>query len=322
LSTPLESMGLVTAMLERSPFPQCIISPNFELIAVNKAYRDRYQRDGKLVGTTSHKASHNSDVPCAENGEACPVVRCLATLAPTAVEHIHDEVQGRRKVRIEMEPLLNSNGEAMAFVETIRPQVDHEANGIVMFDIRGFLHQGMEPDAIDVATINKRQEMVLAKLHRELDSERQRRQASNRAIPMVEHFVCTGDGYYLVCSPELHTILDVAHCIRGVLNALDLPAYLVAHVGSVHSFVDMTGRTNVSGFAMGLTARLQSIAQVADQLICSEDLAKHWQPNSYYDDPSEPCSGRAKDGVNYVWRLARCKGGDLAHCIHEPPPNK
>jgi len=300
-------------MLEQSPFPQCIITRDYKLIAVNKAYRDRYQSTGSLVGTTCHQASHKSDLPCAENGESCPLLQCMRSRGPAAVEHIHEENQGRRKVRIEMVPLLDVRGRSIGFIETIRPQVDHEEKGIVMFDIRGFLHQGMDPANPDIAEINKRQQRVLATLHDELEAERAFRLGAQCSVPLVEHFVCTGDGYYLIGRPNLNDILDIAHCMRGVLDAHHIPAYQVAHVGSVHSFVDMTGKTNVTGYAMGVAARIQSVAKVADNLICTQEMISRWKPNPFYDQLPLTGSATAKDGVTYHWTLARRKGPEEAN---------
>ena len=294
--------ALLQATLEASPYPQCIISRTYQLLAANKKYRERYRLHDSLAGRTCHQASHGSAVPCSENGEACPLLRCVAARAPTSVTHIHQEVQGRRKVQIDMEPLFDERGRTFAFIETIRPQIDHDQRGIILFDIKGFMSQGLSNAKVDTAVIDERQEQMLAVLHDELIAERQSRMANGCDIPLVEHFICTGDGYFMICRPELDVVLDIAHCLQDLLAARSIEAYLVAHGGRVHSFVDLTGKMNVTGYALGEAARIHSISKVKG-LICSEALFEQWKDNPYYSiSDSTVYEGTAKDGVAYHWR--------------------
>jgi hypothetical protein len=178
----------------------------------------------------------------------------------------------------------------------------------VLFDVAGFLHQGLNPHSVDVESINKRQQKMLEVMHKELEAERACRLASGCNVPLVEHFVCTGDGYYMICNPNTETILDIAHCIRGLLDAHSIPAYIIGHVGPVHTFVDLTGRTNVTSYAMGVAARIQGLAKDTSGLICSEDLVEHWVDNEYYDLTAPVREGTAKDGVTFRWRMAQRLG--------------
>lgn len=295
--------ALLQATLEMSPYPQCIISRNYELLATNKKYQQRYGISGPLAGQTCHQVSHHSNVPCSENGEACPLLRCAASQSPTSVTHIHQESGGRRKVQIDMEPLFDDRGRAFAFIETIRPMIDHDYRGIILFDIKGFMSQGLSGSKVDPLVIDQRQESMLGLLHDALIAERQSRQADGCEIPLVEQFISTGDGYYVICPPKLDAILDIAHCLQGLLADLSIEAYLVVHIGRVHSFVDMTGRMNVTGYALGEAARLHSVSK-ATGLICSEALVEQWEDNRFYAiTDSTLYRGEAKDGVTYYWRV-------------------
>jgi len=298
-------LALIEGLLEQSDFPQCIISRDYRLLAFNKAYQDRYDRGKPLKGKRCHEVSHGSPVPCADNGEDCPLLQCMQTVGPASVLHIHDEKQGRRKVQIDMVPLLSRDRRPVGFLETIRPQIDHKSRGIILFDIKGYLYQDCSKENPDIDLINAKQEKVLAVLHRELRAERAFRLGTQHSVPTVEHFVCNGDGYYLICKPDTIAILDIAHTIRGILDAHAISAYVVAHVGHVHSFVDMTGKTSVTGFAVGEVARLQSISASTADLVCSRRLAEHWQDNPYFGLDDEEHSGVAKDGVHYHWRIGQ-----------------
>ena len=180
--------------------------------------------------------------------------------------------------------------------------------GIVLFDLQDFLYQGLSKQEPSVQEINQRQSHALKVLHGELSTERQRRLNSGTPVPTVDIFLPTGDGYYLLCKPDLLDILDIANCIMALLDARSIGAYCVAHVGDVDVFTDMTGRENATGFDLGFASRLQAISQIPGKLACSEALASMWQENDFYDLHEDVFRGIAKDDVEYRWRLATPRG--------------
>ena len=139
--------------------------------------------------------------------------------------------------------------------------------GIVLFDIQDFLYQGLKGPAPAIQEINQRQFLALEALHTELGAERQRRLRASTTVPTVDIFLPTGDGYYLLCKPELADILDISRCVMALLDAKGIGAYCVAHVGEVNVFTDMTGRENATGFDLGLASRLQGISQTTGELV-------------------------------------------------------
>ena len=176
--------------------------------------------------------------------------------------------------------------------------------GIVLFDLQDFLYQGTKGLETAVETINERQSQVLDILHTKMWAERERRASSRIPVPTVDLFLPTGDGYYLLCSPELTDILDIAICIMAMLRSDDIRAYCVAHVGEINIFTDMTGRENATGFDLGYASRLQSLSRETEKLICSENLFKIWEDNQYFDLGDSSHSDIAKDGLEYPWKLA------------------
>ena len=175
--------------------------------------------------------------------------------------------------------------------------------GIILFDVKDFLYQGMDKNNPDVELINKKQMETLNMINSKFMKERERRLKSNTFIPVVEMFLPTGDGYYLLCPPDLSSILDIAHCLMAILSSSGIKAYSVAHVGDVSILTDLSGRENATGFELGFAARLQSISKETEKLIVSKNMLSIWNENSFFDLEDEWKSAVAKDGVQYQWKF-------------------
>ena len=199
--------------------------------------------------------------------------------------------------------------------------------GIVLFDLQDFLYQGTKGLETPVDTINERQSQALGIIHSKMRAERQRRSSARTHVPMVDLFLPTGDGYYMLCSPELADILDIALCIMAMLHSDDIRAYCVAHVGEVNIFTDMTGRENATGFDLGYAGRLQGLSRETEKLTCSENFLKIWEDNQYFDLGETSHSDIAKDGIEYRWKIAvpkdfgaaSAKFGALKATVHPTP---
>jgi len=176
--------------------------------------------------------------------------------------------------------------------------------GKVLFDLQDFLYQGTKGLDVNIEMINERQSQALGVLHTTMQAESQRRRSSIAPVPIVDIFLPTGDGYYMLCEPGLAEILDIARCIMAMLHANDIKAYCVGHVGEVNIFTDMTGRENATGFDLGYASRLQNLSRETGKLTCSENLLKIWEDNEFFDLEDSWDSDTAKDGVEYPWKLA------------------
>lgn len=176
--------------------------------------------------------------------------------------------------------------------------------GIILFDLKDFLYQGTKGEVLDVEMINRKQSATLDALHQVMMKERERRLNSDIPVPVVDIFLPTGDGYYFLCPPALSSILDISKCIMAILNNLGVKAYCVAHIGDLNIFKDMTGRDNATGFDLGYAARLQSVSNNTEQLVCSENLIKIWRENSYFRLEETTNSKVGKDGIEYNWKNA------------------
>ena len=172
----------------------------------------------------------------------------------------------------------------------------------------------------NVELINKKQLETLNILHRGLWMERDRRQQIDIPIPVVDFFLPTGDGYFLLCSPKLSAILDISDCIMSLLFANCITGYFVAHIGDVNIFTDMTGKGNATGFELGYASRLQSVCKETGKLICSKKFVDMWKENEYFELQDEWSSATDKDDVEYNWRIAIPK--DIEHTSRRFKPKK
>ncbi len=174
--------------------------------------------------------------------------------------------------------------------------------GIVLFDVQDFLYQGQDKSNPDIALISQKQMETMNMINNKFMIERQRRLKSNIPIPVVELFLPTGDGYYLLTTPDLFSILDIAHCLMAILHSSGINAYSVAHVGDVIILTDLSGRENGTGFELGLASRLLSISKETARLVCSTSIVNRWTANDFFELNGEWMSATAKDGVVYRWK--------------------
>ena len=174
--------------------------------------------------------------------------------------------------------------------------------GIILFDVQDFLYQGQDKNHPDITLINQKQVETMNMINTKFMMERQRRLESNIPIPVVDLFLPTGDGYYLLTTPDLSSILDIAHCLMAILHSAGITAYSVAHVGDVTMLTDLSGRENATGFELGFASRLQSISKETSKLVCSPGIINIWEENTFFDLIDEWKSAPAKDGVVYQWK--------------------
>lgn len=108
-------------MLESSETPAIVLSKDYRILAVNEAYRKHYGASLQLGHDRCFAVSHGYDSPCDENGEQCPIRRCISSRRNERVVHIHHGPEGAEYVDLELRPLLDESGEIEGFVEVIAP---------------------------------------------------------------------------------------------------------------------------------------------------------------------------------------------------------
>jgi PAS domain S-box-containing protein len=95
----------------------CLLSPEMEILTVNRALRTMYASRGELVGQCCHEAYHGLSSPCPD----CPSLRAMATrkLAISVVPK-NDPGDASGWVELFCYPMLDAAGSVTAVIEIVR----------------------------------------------------------------------------------------------------------------------------------------------------------------------------------------------------------
>jgi DNA-binding NtrC family response regulator len=109
-------------MLDSYEHPAILVSADYEVLATNDLYRDKFGEITAADGTPRcYKISHGYDRPCDEAGEECPLAAAKASGHRERVLHIHQTPRGEEHVDVEMLPILDEAGQLQFFVELLKP---------------------------------------------------------------------------------------------------------------------------------------------------------------------------------------------------------
>jgi transcriptional regulator with PAS, ATPase and Fis domain len=106
--------------------PFVIIDSNYRIVAANKQYREHYDVPlDQMIGQNCHKISHHSNVPCSQNGEACPLELAIQSGQTTEVMHIHYDAEGKEElVELRAKPIRNHEGVVTYIGESVFPVIE------------------------------------------------------------------------------------------------------------------------------------------------------------------------------------------------------
>lgn len=91
------------------------------------------------------------------------------------------------------------------------------------------------------------------------------------------------------------------------LEAQNISAHCVAHIGEVEVYTDMSMGKRATGTDIRYANRLHMASRTAGELVCSEALVDVWQDNDYFELHGSLRCNVAEDELEYCWRLARPK---------------
>lgn len=78
-----------------------------------------------IIGKKCHKISHNSDVPCCENGDECELKNVFTSGEPKLVRHTHTKTDGSQIfVDVLFSPLKDDKGNVIKVIESIHNVTD------------------------------------------------------------------------------------------------------------------------------------------------------------------------------------------------------
>jgi two-component system, NtrC family, response regulator AtoC len=111
-------------MLEGIPKPYAIIDRNYQVVAANQSYCDKFgQEMDQVVGECCHRIEHQSDLPCSKLGQECPLDRALLDRQPVQLINIHPNLKGKdTPVKVTVTPICSENDEITyvgAFIEPV-----------------------------------------------------------------------------------------------------------------------------------------------------------------------------------------------------------
>ena len=131
----LDTLPEVAAILEALTEPAAILSLDYQILATNTAYQNHFPFDSQIIGRHCYEVSHGYDLPCDQEGESCPLKRCVETGSRQRMLHIHNTPHGQEHVDVELAPVHRADGELFGFLEIMhlvrvaRPTV--EGDGMV-----------------------------------------------------------------------------------------------------------------------------------------------------------------------------------------------
>lgn len=125
----------LASMLEGYDAPAILVSSDYEVMACNRLYEERYGNLKQQEKRHCFEISHNYDRPCDQSGEECPLAAATESKHKERVLHIHQTPRGKEHVDVEMLPILDDAGELLYFVELMRSvptsRAEHSAKGMV-----------------------------------------------------------------------------------------------------------------------------------------------------------------------------------------------
>ncbi|RWU27045.1 Fis family transcriptional regulator [Pseudomonas alkylphenolica] len=117
---PDPAVQSLVSYLEHDPQPSIVLDTDYNILAANAAYQRQFTAGGQSpVGGKCHRVSHHYAVPCDQAGELCPMRKAWDSRAPERVLHVHHTPRGPEHVDVELRPILNADGEVVAFVERL-----------------------------------------------------------------------------------------------------------------------------------------------------------------------------------------------------------
>ena len=114
------ALQALVSYLEHEPQPSIVLDLQYNILAANTAYLHQFGVVGAApIGQKCHHVSHHYAVPCDQAGEHCPMRKARHSRTPERVLHVHHTPRGPEHVDVELRPILDEQGEVIAFVERL-----------------------------------------------------------------------------------------------------------------------------------------------------------------------------------------------------------
>ena len=111
------SQAELTSLLSAIEEPAVLLSPDYQILAANSAYREAYGDNRPIHDRRCYEVSHHYDVPCDLAGEVCPLKNCLSSGQPQRILHLHHTPFGEEHVDVHLLPIRNEQGDIIYLLE-------------------------------------------------------------------------------------------------------------------------------------------------------------------------------------------------------------
>lgn len=120
IATDAADVQALASYLEHDDCPMIILDIEYNIVAANSAYQRHFGVEGKPhIGAKCFKVSHEYAVPCDQAGEHCPMRKAFESHRAERVLHIHHTPRGPEHVDVELRPILDRQGQVVAYVERL-----------------------------------------------------------------------------------------------------------------------------------------------------------------------------------------------------------
>mgnify|MGYP000111304031 CR=1 FL=1 len=135
MAAPTPPLAELISFLESLSEPHILCDRDYRILAANRAYRDKWEGQQRIIGRTCYEVSHRYKLPCDQAGESCPLQHSLRSGERERVVHLHHTPHGERFENIELSPIRDATGEIAYFIEKIDPlpvpRTDDHARGLI-----------------------------------------------------------------------------------------------------------------------------------------------------------------------------------------------
>jgi transcriptional regulator with PAS, ATPase and Fis domain len=108
-------------MLEGYESPAILVSKDYEILATNKNYQNKFGDIDFTAQPRCYAISHGYDRPCDQAGEDCPLLAASESGHKEKVLHIHQTPNGQEHVDVEMVPIFDDDNNLNFFIELLTP---------------------------------------------------------------------------------------------------------------------------------------------------------------------------------------------------------
>ncbi|MFT6100125.1 MAG: transcriptional regulator with PAS, ATPase and Fis domain [Arenicella sp.] len=117
----MNEIDRLTQMLQAYEVPAILVSSDYEILASNRVYAEKFGEVEFADRPKCFAVSHGYNKPCDQSGEDCPLLAAKISHRKEKVLHIHQTPNGREHVDVEMIPIFDADNNLSYFVELLRP---------------------------------------------------------------------------------------------------------------------------------------------------------------------------------------------------------